>query len=173
MVRHLYSLPAAILAFIAFSANIAAKTPPNVIIIFCDDMGYGEVSDFGFTEPLASTPNIDRMAAEGVKLTRFMVTMPYCAPSRASLLTGCYPFEHGVTKNPAPDSGIDDYGLDLKHLTIPELLKAKDYNSYLVGKWHLGHTEDRLMMSSTHRRVMNSRNKATGAGHTLFQGTPW
>ncbi|MGI8966572.1 MAG: sulfatase-like hydrolase/transferase, partial [Limisphaerales bacterium] len=82
---------------------------PNIIIILADDLGYGDLSCYG--NPKFKTPNLDRMASEGAKLTDFYSTRPYCSPSRAALLTGRYQFRSGLTKNPAPDEGIDDIGL--------------------------------------------------------------
>ncbi|MFC1652656.1 sulfatase-like hydrolase/transferase [Planctomycetota bacterium] len=117
--------------------NAAQK--PNVIVIFCDDLGYGDVSGFGSETSAAATPCIDQLAAEGVKLTRFLVPMPYCAPSRASLLTGRYPYRTGIVHNPTPDQGIDDYGLAPTETTIAEVLQAGGYRTACVGKWHLGH----------------------------------
>src|SRR6185436_12353524 len=81
---------------------------PNVIIILADDMGWGDLGCYG--NPKFKTPNIDRMAKEGSRLTDFYSTCPYCAPSRAALLTGRYQFRSGMTQNPAPDAGINDIG---------------------------------------------------------------
>ena len=79
---------------------------PNVLIILADDLGYGDVSCYDTGAP--ETPGIDRLAAEGVRCTDFYVPTPYCAPSRATLLTGRFPLRHGIIRNPAPDAGIDD-----------------------------------------------------------------
>ena len=79
------------------------------------------------------------MAKEGVKLTQFYVPVPYCAPSRGTLLTGRYPWRHGVWRNPAPDAGINDVGLPADEVTIAEALKAEGYATSCIGKWHLGH----------------------------------
>jgi uncharacterized sulfatase len=80
------------------------------------------------------------MAAEGAKLTRFYVPTPYCAPSRATILTGRYPFRNGVVHNPGPDSGMNEIGLPDSEITIAEALKNAGYASICIGKWHLGHT---------------------------------
>jgi arylsulfatase A-like enzyme len=116
---------------------------PNVIIIFADDLGYGDVACFSKDSPF-KTPNLDRMAAEGAKLTSFYVPTPYCAPSRGTILTGRYPFRHSVVRNPAPDAGVNNFGLPQSEITIAELLKKKGYATAAYGKWHLGHQEQWL-----------------------------
>lgn len=113
---------------------------PNFVLIFADDLGYGDISGFGLKESPVKTPNLDRMAAEGAKLTRFYVPTPYCAPSRATILTGRYPFRNGVVHNPTPDMGINEEGLPDSEITIAEALKDAGYASICIGKWHLGHT---------------------------------
>ena len=119
-------------------ANTSKK--PNFILIFADDLGYGDISGFGFKKSPYETPNLERMAAEGAKLTSFYVPTPYCAPSRATILTGRYPFRNGVVFNPAPDGGINSVGLADSEITIAEALKEAGYTSICIGKWHLGHT---------------------------------
>ena len=113
---------------------------PNFVLIFADDLGYGDISGFGLKETTVQTPNLDRMAAEGAKLTSFYVPTPYCAPSRATILTGRYPFRNGVVHNPTPDMGINEVGLPDSEITIAEALKDAGYSSICIGKWHLGHT---------------------------------
>ena len=114
------------------------RTPPNVILIFADDLGYGDVGAFNGDCPF-KTPNLDRMAAEGARLTSFYVPMPYCAPSRGTILTGRYPFRHTVVWNPAPDAGRSNFGLPPSEITIAEALKSAGYATAAFGKWHLGH----------------------------------
>ncbi|MDH5380111.1 MAG: sulfatase-like hydrolase/transferase [Cyclobacteriaceae bacterium] len=111
----------------------------NLIIILPDDMAFGDISAYGNDK--FNTPNIDKLAGQGVKLTDFYVPVPYCAPSRATLLTGRFPLRHGMTQNPAPDSGIDSIGLSDDETTLGESLQNKGYAARLIGKWHLGHQE--------------------------------
>jgi uncharacterized sulfatase len=115
------------------------ETPdrPNIVVIFADDLGYGDLSCYGQED--WETPNIDRMAAEGVRFTDFYVPVPYCAPSRATLLTGRYPFRNGVMTNPSPDNGKNRVGLPLEETTLAEALSDRGYTSICIGKWHLGH----------------------------------
>jgi len=112
--------------------------PLNFVIIFCDDLGYGDLSSFG--NPTIKTPNLDQMAVEGQKWTQFYVADPVCTPSRAALMTGRYPIRSGMTSKVRPvlfpDSGR---GLHSDEITIAEMLKQKDYATGHVGKWHLGH----------------------------------
>lgn len=113
---------------------------PNFVVILADDLGYGDVSGFGLAKSPFQTPNLERMAAEGARLTSFYAPTPYCAPSRASLLTGRYPFRNSVVFNPAPDAGINEVGLPASEVTIAEHLRSAGYATCCVGKWHLGHT---------------------------------
>jgi len=117
--------------------------PPNVIIIFCDDLGYGDIGCFG--HPSIRTPHIDRMAAEGQKWTSFYVAACVCTPSRAALLTGRLPIRSGMTSPVRrvlfPDSAG---GLPQSEFTIAEALKAQGYATVCIGKWHLGHLPPHL-----------------------------
>lgn len=122
-----------------FCGYMHAAQQPNVILILCDDLGYGDVGGFGFEDSVTYTPHIDRLAEQGVRLTRFLVPTPYCAPSRATLLTGRYPYRTGIVYNPTPDQGINEYGLAPAEITMAEVLGAGGYRTACVGKWHLGH----------------------------------
>lgn len=114
------------------AGNVSERTP-NIIIFFTDDQGYQDVGCFG--SPLIKTPNLDQMAKEGMRFTDFYSASPVCSPSRAALLTGCYPLRVGVPNVLWPD---DKNGLDPKEVTIADLLKKKGYVTACIGKWHLG-----------------------------------
>lgn len=118
-------------------------TPQNIVLIFADDLGYGDVGIFHPEGPF-ETPRLDQMAREGMRLTQFYVPTPYCAPSRGTILTGRYPFRHSVVRNPSPDAGQNNFGLPQSEVTIAELLKEKGYATAAFGKWHLGHREQWL-----------------------------
>ena len=130
----------------------AAK--PNFVIIFIDDQGYGDLSCFG--SKIIDTPNIDRLATEGRKFTSFMVASPVCTPSRAALLTACYPKRVGMHQHvlfPASKKGLhpDEH-------TIADHLKQQGYATACFGKWHLGH----------HREVLPTSN-----GFDTYMGIPY
>jgi uncharacterized sulfatase len=123
---------------------VAADRPPNVVVILADDLGYGDLGCYG--HPKFKTPHLDRMAAEGARLTQFNTPAPFCAPTRASLLTGRYPFRSGMTQNPAPDGGpkADAVALAASEITLAQVLKSAGYSTSIVGKWHLGHKPESL-----------------------------
>jgi arylsulfatase A-like enzyme len=112
--------------------------PPNVIIIFADDLGYGDLGCYG--HPTISTPNLDRMAAEGLRFTQFYAAECVCTPSRAALLTGRLPIRNGMCSDTRRVLFADSTGGLLSgETTIAEMLKARQYATACVGKWHLGH----------------------------------
>ena len=115
---------------------------PNIIIIFADDLGYGDLSIYGNTS--IRTPNLDRMATEGQKWTNFYAQSPVCSPSRAALLTGRLPIRtgmYGEAQRGAPKVLRDNaaQGLPAEEITLAEALQAKGYATGIIGKWHLGH----------------------------------
>ncbi|MBN2011524.1 sulfatase-like hydrolase/transferase [candidate division KSB1 bacterium] len=115
---------------------------PNFVIIFIDDMGYGDTSRTG--HPTISTPNLDRLADQGVTMTQFYSVAAVCSPSRAALLTGRYQIRNGVTKVLFP---YHDVGLPKTEKTLASLLKQKSYATACIGKWHLGHHPEFLPTS--------------------------
>ena len=112
---------------------------PNFVVIFCDNLGYGDIEPFGST--LHRTPNLNRMAEEGRKFTHFYVTSGVCTPSRASLLTGSYAQRLGLHRTPRGEGvlfPLSPYGLHPDEVTIAEILKDQGYATTIIGKWHLG-----------------------------------
>lgn len=107
---------------------------PNIVVIFIDDMAYADIGPFGATG--FSTPNLDRMAAEGRKFTDFQVTSAVCSASRAALLTGCYHRRVGFAGALGPNAKV---GIAEQEMTLAELCKQKGYATAAYGKWHLGH----------------------------------
>jgi arylsulfatase A-like enzyme len=130
---------------------------PNFIIIFADDMGYGDMGAFG--HPTIKTPNLDRLAYEGQKWTNFYVAAPVCTPSRAGLMTGRLPIRSGMCSAKRrvlfPDS---NGGLPRNEITIATALKGVGYSTACIGKWHLGHQAQYL---------------PTSHGFDLYYGIPY
>ena len=114
-------------------------TPPNVVIIFADDLGYGDLGCFG--HPTIATPNLDRMAARGTAAHRSSTSAEcVCTPSRAALLTGRLPIRNGMCSDTRRVLFTDSTGgLPDEEITIAEVLKTKGYATACIGKWHLGH----------------------------------
>ena len=137
----LKSLAFILLALPGTSMVIAENaSKPNFIIIFADDQGYNDLGCFGSEK--IKTPNIDQLASEGRKFTSFYVPCSVCSPSRAALLTGCYPKRVGMEKHVLfPKS---DYGLNPAEHTIANHLKGLGYATACIGKWHLGHLPELL-----------------------------
>src|SRR4051812_47195859 len=120
----------------AASKTDSPKTsrPPNIVIIFIDDMGYADIGPFGATA--YKTPHLDQMAKEGRVFTDFHSATAVCSASRAGLMTGCYPERVSIlgALSPAATTGISD-----KEMTLAQLCKARGYATAIYGKWHLGH----------------------------------
>jgi arylsulfatase len=122
---------------LSFSQN--TKRLPNVVIIYIDDMGYGDVSPYN--KEINYTPNFQWLASNGLTLTDFYVSQPVCSASRTSLLTGCYSNRLGIHGALFPDSKI---GLNPEEITIADMLKAKGYATKAIGKWHVGSRKEFL-----------------------------
>ncbi len=120
------------------SGTPAEERPPNIIILFADDLGYGDLGCCG--HPAIRTPHLDRMAREGLRFTQFYAAAPVCTPSRAALLTGRWPVRTGMASDKKRVLSVDSAGgLQDGEITIAEALKAKGYATACIGKWHLGH----------------------------------
>jgi arylsulfatase A len=124
----------ALLSLLAVAPLLAADRPPNIVFVYADDMGYADAGCYG--NKLIRTPNIDKLAADGVRFTDFYVAQAVCSASRTALLTGCYPNRLGIlgALNPDSKNGIHD-----RETTIAMMLKPKGYATAIFGKWHLGH----------------------------------
>ena len=134
-----------VLSLIATSCNKSTQTTsnPNIVILFADDMGYGDLSCYG--NPTIRTPNLDALAGEGIRFTSFYVPTPVCGPSRSALLTGRYPPRCGMPGNIGPDT---KYGLPPEEITMANILKQEGYQTMHIGKWHLGHYETKYLPTS-------------------------
>src|SRR5690349_14529861 len=123
---------AAAALLLAAGPTLRAADKPNLVLILIDDLGYGDIGPFGST--LNRTPNLDRMAREGTKLTSFYAC-PVCTPSRAQFMTGCYAPRVSLPDVLYPVAAI---GLNSREQTLPELLRKRDYATACIGKGHLG-----------------------------------
>ena len=140
-------------SFLRGQQSPAGGRSPNIVVIFTDDQGYSDVGIYGARG--FKTPNLDRMASEGVRFTDFYVAQPVCSASRAALLTGCYPNRIGITGALGPNA---THGIHEDEVTLAELCKSKGYRTAMFGKWHLGH----------HPRFLPPRH-----GFDEYCGTPY
>jgi arylsulfatase A len=137
-----------LIIFLLGLQSAEAASPPNIILVFMDDLGYADIGPFGATRQ--KTPHLDQMAAEGLRLTDFYSTCSVCTPSRSSLMTGCYPRRvnmHVDEKNLCVLFPAARKGLSPDEVTIAELLKQQGYATACLGKWHLGDHPDFLPTS--------------------------
>ncbi|MEO0468492.1 MAG: sulfatase [Bacteroidota bacterium] len=131
--RYAYLLAILLFACQSTQQKVAKERQPNIILIYTDDLGYGDLSCYG--HPTIHTPRLDQMAQEGIRLTSFYTAAPVCTPSRAGLLTGRYPIRFGMPGNLGPDS---PGGFPAEEQSLAEALKDKGYHTAAIGKWHLG-----------------------------------
>ncbi len=133
--RHILSIiiPLSILALFTAFLPKSKEKPTNVVIIFMDDLGYGDLSVNGALD--YRTPNLDKMATEGIRFTNFLSAQAVCSASRSALLTGCYPNRIGFSGALFPGAKV---GISSEEMTIAEMLKQKNYATAIFGKWHLG-----------------------------------
>jgi arylsulfatase A-like enzyme len=139
MWRFIVSLLVVLVAGSAAYTQDKPKRPPNVIVIYCDDMGYGDLGCFGNKK--IKTPNLDKMAKQGTRFTSFYVSQAVCSASRAALMTGKYSNRTGILGALGPNA---KGGLAREHVTMAEMLKALGYRTGIIGKWHLGHLPEYL-----------------------------
>ena len=181
--RFAFLLTALLLTSVARPQTALAK--PNVVIIFADDLGYGDLGCYG--HPTISTPNLDRMAAEGIRFTQFYSAASVCTPSRAALMTGRLPVRSGMASDKRrvlfPNSGG---GIPASEVTLAEGLKSQGYATACFGKWHLGHLSQFLPTNngfdeyfgipySNDMDRVNTRKRKPGQGATFrgWEVTDW
>lgn len=121
-----------ICAILLFAMPLLGSTRPNFVIVFADDLGYGDLGSYGNIQ--IRTPNLDRMAHEGIRLTSFYAA-PTCTPARAMLMTGRYPIRSGLIRPLHPG---EDFGIPASEVTLAEAVRDLGYSTALIGKWHLG-----------------------------------
>ncbi|MFK7910200.1 MAG: sulfatase [Akkermansiaceae bacterium] len=139
MRHHIFHLFALVCMLPVFASAERSDSKPNIILVFVDDMGYADIGPFG--SKVNRTPALDRMAEEGMRFTDFYVAASICSPSRAALMTGCYPLRvdlHDSSRGVFVLCPLDRKGLNPDELTIPEALKSVGYATACIGKWHLG-----------------------------------
>lgn len=124
-----------LLTLTGHAAHAAGSAKPNIIYVLADDLGW---KDVGFHGSDIQTPNLDKLAAEGVRLERHY-TAPMCTPTRAALMTGRYPMRYGLQVGVIPRAGT--YSLAMDEFLLPQMLKDAGYKTYMSGKWHLGHAK--------------------------------
>jgi len=141
LLKHSLFTGLAVASIPTISLSVEKATNPNIILIFCDDLGYGDLSCYGATQ--YKTPNLDKMASQGIRFTSFMSTQAVCSASRAGIMTGCYPNRVGISGALMPDAKI---GMNPSEETMAEVLKKRNYKTAAIGKWHLGYQREFLPM---------------------------
>ena len=167
-------VPIAAIAGLNRAVGAATVVRPNVLFLWADDVGYGDIGSFGNRS--MKTPNIDQLAASGTRLTAHYVTSPLCTPSRAALMTGRYAIRAGMTSED-DNFGVMGLGpgrLPDDELTIPEALRAAGYSTAMVGKWHLGGPADPRALPTRHGfdsywGMPHSNVQACRAGHQEYE----
>ena len=161
----------------------AFAAAPNIVIILADDLGYGDLGCYG--SPNIRTPNLDRMAGEGMRFTQFYSTAEVCTPSRAALLTGRYPIRSGMCNDQfRVIRNISTGGLPAEEITLAEALKTRGYATATIGKWHLGNWANNpahhprkhgfdYYFGLPHSNDMNPTNPPPGATARLDQDPKW
>ena len=144
----------------------AAGRKPNIIIVLADDMGYADAGFTGVKD--IKTPNIDRIAHEGVTFTNGYVSHPFCSPTRAGLMTGRYQQRFGHENNPLYDPSDPDIGLPLAETLLPQVMRKAGYRTGIVGKWHLGATAKHHPTA----RGFEEQFGFIGGGHDYFVANP-
>ena len=129
----------ALAACVAAFAQEAETTPDNVVLIYIDNVGWGDLACYG--NPVNRTPNIDRLASQGVRLTDFYIPSSSCSPSRGALLTGRYPDRNGLTHQLSAQENWTGIGLPHEETLLPEYLKRHGYATGIFGKWNIGFAE--------------------------------
>jgi arylsulfatase A-like enzyme len=181
------SIGIGLVAFLAcriVHCEAAEPEKPNIVIIYADDLGYGDLACYG--NPSIRTPNLDRMAAEGMRFTNFYSAAEVCTPSRAALLTGRYPVRSGMCHDEWRVLRTRAKGhLPLDEITLPELLKGRGYTTGIIGKWHLGvwylnpdghpskHGFDRVFCVPHSNDMNPARGIPAGARTQLEQNESW
>lgn len=145
--------------FLIINFHLAEATSPNVLLIYADDLGYGDLGCYG--HPVIQTPHLDQLAAEGLRLTQHYAPSALCSPSRAALLTGRTPYRTGIQSWIPEDTGIY---LHKQETTVAELLKEKGYATAIIGKWHLNSD-----LGDPHEPQPSDHGFDYAFGHNAFQ----
>ena len=170
-IQHAFLFTCLCVAYSLLSAGGGARAadgrPPNVVVIYADDLGYGDLGCFG--HPTIRTPNLDRMAAEGMRFTQFYSAASVCTPSRAALLTGRLPIRSGMCSDRRrvlfPNSGG---GIPAEEITLAEALKSAGYATAHFGKWHLGHLPQFLPTNNGDRKSTRLNSSHVVISYAVF-----